>query len=38
MRKAFEEFRWAQNELKKLTRGIYPNSCQCGDCPHNQGI
>lgn len=32
MRKAFSEFRWAQNQLKKLTLGIYPEDCQCGNC------
>jgi len=36
MQKAFEEFRWAQNELKKLTRDMYPSSCQCGNCPISQ--
>lgn len=33
MKKASSEFRWFQKQLDKLTKGIYPEKCQCGNCP-----
>lgn len=33
LRKAFEEFEWAQLRLEELAKGRAPQECQCGNCP-----
>ncbi|MDO8561118.1 MAG: hypothetical protein Q7R91_02800 [bacterium] len=35
--KAFVEYRWAQNRLCELARGLPPKNCACGNCPSLAG-